>query len=79
MESLASVDGNWHNVPVHWTEYLSVQQTTQLAIRETDGLTLQDFEQQVQTAPDWQSFLRDTNADATRVIFRRSIASVLKN
>ncbi len=72
-------DGNWHNVPVHWTEYLPVQQTTQLAIRETDGLTLQDFEQQVQTNPDWQSFFRDTNADATRVIFRRSIASVLKN
>lgn len=72
-------DGNLHNVPVHWTEYLPVQQTTQLAIRETDGLTLQDFEQQVQTNADWQSFFRDTNADATRVIFRRSIASVLKN
>lgn len=72
-------DGNWHNVPVHWTEYLPVQQTTQLAIRETEGLTLQDFEQQVQTNPDWQSFFRDTNADATRVIFRRSIASALKN
>lgn len=72
-------DGNWHAVPVHWTEYLPVQQTTQFAIRETDGLTLQDFEQQVQTNPDWQSFFRDTNADATRVIFRRSIASLLKN
>ena len=29
--------------------------------------------------PDWQSFFRDTNADATQVKFRRSIASVLKN
>lgn len=71
-------DGNWHNVPVYWTEYLPVQKTTQLAIRETDGLTRQDFKQHFQAAPDWQSFFRDTNADPTQVIFRRSIAAVLK-
>jgi hypothetical protein len=72
-------DGNWHNVPVHWTEYLWVQRTTQLAIRETDGLTLQDFEQQAQTTPNMQSLFSDTDADATRIVFRRSIATVLKN
>ncbi|MDR0535778.1 MAG: hypothetical protein LBG65_05460 [Puniceicoccales bacterium] len=70
-------DGRWHNVPVPWTEYLPVQHTTPMTIRETDGLTLQDFEQHAQTAPDWQSFLRDNRINLNHVTFRRSIASIV--
>ncbi len=72
-------DGNFHAVPVHWTEYLPVQHTKQISIQESPNLTLQQFEEQVNITPEWQSFLRNSNAESSQVAFRRSIASVIKN
>ena len=68
-------DGRWHSVPVHWTEYLPVQRASTLAIRETDGLTLQDFETQAPETPSLQTFLRRVGNDPRRLSFRRSIIS----
>ena len=68
-------DGHWHNVPVKWINYLPVQRTSSLAVRETDGLTLQDFEQQAQTAEEWQTFFRQWRIEPQRASFRRSIVS----
>jgi len=69
-------DGKWHNVPVHWTEYLPVHRTKRMAVRETDGIGRREFEQQVRTDSNWGAYL--DGADAGNVVFRRSIASLLK-
>ncbi|HOE61747.1 MAG TPA: hypothetical protein P5125_01390 [Kiritimatiellia bacterium] len=68
-------DGRWHKVPVKWIEYIPVQRTSTLTIRETDGLTLQDYEEQSQTSPDWQTFFRKYQIEPKHVSFRRSIVS----
>lgn len=68
-------DGNWHKVPVKWVEYIPVQRTSTLTIRETDGLTLQDYEQQSQTSPDWQAIFRQWRIEPRQAAFRRSIVS----
>lgn len=70
-------DGHWHNVPVTWTRYLPVHRTSSLAVRETDGLTLQDFEQHAQTSEDWQAFFRQWQVKPQQASFRRSIVSVI--
>ncbi len=70
-------DGRWHNVPIKWVNYLPVQRTSSLATRETDGLTLQDFEQQALTTEDWQAFFRQRRIDPQHASFRRSIVSFI--
>lgn len=68
-------DGRWHNVPVPWVDYLPVQRTSSLAVRETDGLTLQDFEQQVQTSDEWRLLFQQWRIEPQHASFRRSIVS----
>ncbi len=70
-------DGHWHNIPVKWTNYLPVQRTSSLETRETDGLTLQDFEQQAQPSEEWQAFFRQWRVDPQQTSFRRSIVSFI--
>ncbi len=68
-------DGNWHDVPVKWVEYIPVQRSSTLTIRETDGLTLQDYEAQAQTSPEWQALFRKWQIEPGYASFRRSIVS----
>lgn len=70
-------DGKWHNVPVNWTEYLPVQRISTLIVRETDGLTLQDYEQKAQASPDWQAFFSQCRTAPQGAKFRRSIVSFI--
>jgi len=72
-------DGRWHKVPVKWVEYIPVQRTSTLTIRETDGLTLQDYEQQTQASPDWQAFFRQWRIEPRHASFRRSIVSFVSS
>lgn len=68
-------DGNWHEIPVKWVEYIPVQRTSKLTVREADGLTLQDYEEQSPTSPDWQTFFRKSQIEPQHASFRRSIVS----
>ncbi len=70
-------DGHLHNVPVTWIEYLPVQRTSTLIVRETDGFSLQDCEQQLPSSTDWRSFFRQWRTEPQNVTFRRSIVSFL--
>ena len=36
-ESMYGGDGHWHNVPVHWTEYIPVRQDSVIKIVKGDG------------------------------------------
>ena len=70
-------DGRLHNVRVKWIEYIPVQRTSTLIIRETDGLTLEEYERKTQTSPDWQAFFRQWRTEPQHASFRRSIVSFL--
>ncbi len=43
-------DGNWHDVPVEWTLYLPVSQTTRVLVRDCRGVTLPEFNKLGSTA-----------------------------
>ena len=62
-ESVYGGDGNWHDVAVHWTEYLPVERTSEMCLSE-EGAATDDFRARAQAA----------SARA----FRRSILSFLK-
>lgn len=71
-------DGRMHDVPVNWTEYLPVQQTTPLSLVETDNLTLQDYQSRLADPTKPRPELPcpwDPRTIAS--IFRRSIVSRL--
>ncbi len=61
-EEVYGGDGNWHSVPVPWTEYLAVERTSEMRVSERETPT-EDFR---------------TKAEASAVsAFRRSILSFL--
>jgi hypothetical protein len=63
-EEVYGGDGNWHDVPVHWTEYLPVQRTSNMCLTES-GAPSDMFKQR---------------AAASRAsAYRRSILSFLAN
>ena len=63
-EEVYGGDGDWHDVPVHWTEYLPVQRTSSMCISER-GTPSDEFKRR---------------ADAAREsAYRRSILSFLAN
>ncbi|MEA9428860.1 MAG1210 family protein [Aeromonas caviae] len=70
-------DGRMHKIPVKWIEYVPVKRTSTLIVRETDGLTLQDYKKNEQSSPEWQSFFRQFRTEPKKVSFRRSIVSFL--
>ena len=61
-ESVYGGDGNWHDVPVHWIEYLPVQRTSNMCLCES-------------SAPD-ERFRQRASASCANA-FRRSIYSFL--
>ena len=66
-----------HRVPVHWKEYQPISHTSTMLVREAEGLTLQDFEEQSQESNEWQDFFRRRGVDQQQSIFRRSVFSAL--
>lgn len=72
-------DGHWHNVPVHWTEYLPVSRTTPMAVCETGTSSLQDFAVRFRQ-DDWQTFFRNWNGTSSKpVLFRRGLIAFLQD
>ncbi len=68
-------DGKWHQVPVKWVEYIPVSQSTPLVVKETGGLTMQDFQNETQSSNEWQDFFRQWQTQPDGISFRRSIVS----
>ena len=68
-------DGKYHNVPVEWIEYISVSRTSLMVLKEADGLTLRDIEQQSQSTKEWQDFFREWQTEPCKCSFCRSIVS----
>lgn len=72
-------DGHWHNVPVHWTQYLPVSQTTLMAVCETGTSSQQDFAVRFKQE-DWQTFFRSWNGSSSQsVLFRRGLLAFLQS
>ena len=70
-------DGEPHDVPVEWVEYLPVKRISKLSIAEQKGVSFADYRKALaESTPEmWRERFRAWSADPTRATFRRSIVS----
>lgn len=66
-------DGRMHDVPVNWTEYLPVQQTSPLSMVEAEGLSLQDYQDRLAAPTDRPDLPCPWDPRSIASVFRRSI------
>lgn len=67
-------DGRWHNVPVHWVEYLPVSRETSLAVCHAGTGDSLEFAEQL-LSPEWKERLRVLGGDRSTPYFRRGLAA----
>ncbi|MBQ9336481.1 MAG: hypothetical protein IJS14_04190 [Lentisphaeria bacterium] len=71
-------DGRWHDVPVHWKEYLPVRRTTPMAVCETGTNDAHEFRTRCRQE-EWQAFFRSWyGSPDSRIHFRRTLAAFLQ-
>lgn len=60
-------DGRIHNVPVHWTEYLPVEQVSNavLKVNNDKNLTYQDFRKELGSNSSWKNIFTTLNAQGS--------------
>ncbi|MBQ7190107.1 MAG: hypothetical protein IJR99_11895 [Kiritimatiellae bacterium] len=76
-ESVYGGDGKSHQVPIEWIEYLPVQATSEMMVKEeSEGTTLQSFEEsKISQAETWQNFFRSLGTAPEQLSYRRAILS----
>ena len=66
-------DGNWHDVPVPWIEYLPVQNSSSIVLRETNEASLSDFRSRKLGTDEWRKFFERWGKDPTDAFYRRGL------
>ena len=67
-------DGRYHNVPVHWTEYLPVSRQSRLSVCDAGTGDHLEFAEKLRT-PEWQTRLAALRAGGAKPLFRRGLAA----
>jgi len=70
-------DGKWHQVPVHWTEYLPVSRESRLPVCVAGTGDHLEFAEALNT-PEWKARLAALGAGGGRPWFRRGVAAFLR-
>lgn len=73
-------DGRYHDVPVHWTEYIPVSKTSSLVCKETESLSKQEFTRlggEKKLGHEWDDFMENWGVGAGDGYFRKSILSFI--
>lgn len=66
-------DGRWHDVPVHWTEYIPVQKTSPFVVRETPEASRREFNLKKADTAEWRDFFRRWGMAPADAAFRRGV------
>ncbi|MBP5585429.1 MAG: hypothetical protein J6Y92_03635 [Lentisphaeria bacterium] len=66
-------DGHWHDVPVHWIEYIPVQKTSPFFVRETPEASRREFDQQKSGSEEWRGFFKRWGMAPAEAAFRRGM------
>lgn len=61
-------DGNYHDVPVHWIEYIAVRRDSEMVVRERSSNVTQP----------WQNHFQQRGIDPRNAVLRRSILAALR-
>ena len=71
-------DRKWHQVPVHWIEYLPVSRQRNLSVCEAGTSDREEFRRQKENDY-WRSIFTRWDAVSDSVIFRRGLVAFLQN
>jgi len=66
-------DGHWHDVPVHWTEYVPVQRTSPFVVRETNEASRREFNLRKANTEEWRAFFKRWGIVPAEKTFRRGL------
>ena len=66
-------DGHWHDVPVHWTEYIPVQRTSPFFVRETSEASRREFNLRKAGTEEWRAFFKRWGMAPAETAFRRGV------
>ncbi len=66
-------DGRWHDVPVHWTEYIPVQKTSPFVVRETPEASRREFNLKKAGTEEWRAFFSRWGMAPADIAFRRGL------
>jgi hypothetical protein len=67
-------DGNYHNVPVEWVEYLDVRRDSEMVLQERDG----NAAPEEQISGNWQDRFQRYGIEPHRAVLRRAIVAALR-
>ncbi len=71
-------DRKWHQVPVHWIEYLPVSRQTSVGVCETGTADREEFLRQTAN-PHWKSVFGNWKAVQNSIFFRRTLVAFLQD
>ena len=66
-------DGHWHDVPVHWTEFIPVQRTSPFFVRETIEASRREFNLRKAGTEEWRAFFERWGMAPAEAAFRRGV------
>ena len=66
-------DGRWHDVPVHWVQYIPVQKTSPFVVRETPEASRREFNLKKADTAEWRDFFTRWGMAPADVAFRRGL------
>jgi hypothetical protein len=69
-------DGNWHQVPVPWVEYLAVERQSRLFVARVDDESDTSHVQGI-SSEDWSSSLSRLNADEQTAVLRAHLGAAI--
>lgn len=69
-------DGNYHNVPVEWVEYIDVRRDSEMLLQ--DRAHLGDSTKTPTPEDDWQAAFQSCGVDPKHAVLRRSIIAALR-
>jgi len=69
-------DGKWHNVPVHWTEYLPISRRSRMTVCQAGTGDHLEFAEKLDT-PQWRGRLTALGAADMTAVFRRGLAAFI--
>lgn len=70
-------DGNYHNVPVRWVEYLPVQKVSPLVIKEAGNSNGNEYINNLHNTQEWKEFYTKWNKDFDSSNFYKSTISFI--
>lgn len=70
-------DGRYHDVPVKWIEYIPVEHTSMMVLKEAEDSNKQEYFEKLHDSDEWKNFYSNWGKDFDASDYRKSIISFI--